>query len=67
MSASVDPGRHQPYPLLRHRKARRRPGKLHEEHTKVVRRVVTDPEFVKDIDWTDKSIEVTETARGGGD
>jgi hypothetical protein len=40
---------------------------LHEEHTKVVRRVVTDPEFVKDIDWTDKSIEVTETARGGGD
>jgi stress response protein YsnF len=35
---------------------------LHEEHAKVVRRVVTDPEFVKDIDWTDKTVEVTETA-----
>ena len=35
---------------------------LHEEHAKVVRRAVADPEFVKDIDWTDKTIEVTETA-----
>jgi len=34
---------------------------LHEEHVKLVRRAVTDPEFVKDIDWTDKTIEVTET------
>jgi hypothetical protein len=40
---------------------------LHEEHAKVVRRAVADPAFVKDIDWTDKTIEVTETARGGGD
>ena len=35
---------------------------LHEEHAKVVRRAVADPEFVKDVDWTDKTIEVTETA-----
>ena len=35
---------------------------LHEEHAKVVRRAVADPAFVKDIDWTDKTIEVTETA-----
>jgi uncharacterized protein (TIGR02271 family) len=35
---------------------------LHEEHAKVIRRAVTDPEFVKDIDWTDKTIEVAETA-----
>ena len=35
---------------------------LHEEHAKVVRRAIADPAFVKDIDWTDKTIEVTETA-----
>jgi uncharacterized protein (TIGR02271 family) len=35
---------------------------LHEEHAKVVRRAVADPDFVKDIDWTDKTIEVTESA-----
>ena len=35
---------------------------LHEEHAKVVRRAVADPEFVKDIDWTDKTVEVAETA-----
>jgi hypothetical protein len=40
---------------------------LHEENAKVVRRAVADPAFVKDSDWTDKTIEVTETARGGGD
>jgi uncharacterized protein (TIGR02271 family) len=35
---------------------------LHEEHAQVVRRAVADPNFVKDIDWSDKTIEVTETA-----
>ena len=34
---------------------------LHEEHTDVVRKSVSDPSFVKDIDWTDRTIEVTET------
>jgi uncharacterized protein (TIGR02271 family) len=35
---------------------------LHEEHAEVVRRAISDPAFVKDIDWTDRTIEVTETA-----
>jgi uncharacterized protein (TIGR02271 family) len=35
---------------------------LHEEHAQVVRRAVADPNFVKDIDWSDTMIEVTETA-----
>jgi len=35
---------------------------LHEEHAQVVRRAVTDPKFIKDIDWSDQTIEVTETA-----
>jgi len=35
---------------------------LHEEHAEVVRRAVADPSFVKDIDWTDRTIDVTETA-----
>jgi uncharacterized protein (TIGR02271 family) len=34
---------------------------LHEEHASVVRRAVSDPAFLKDIDWSDKTIEVTET------
>ncbi|HXW55600.1 MAG TPA: YsnF/AvaK domain-containing protein [Candidatus Cybelea sp.] len=34
---------------------------LHEEHTEVARRAITDPAYVKDIDWTDRMIEVTET------
>jgi uncharacterized protein (TIGR02271 family) len=34
---------------------------LHEEHAKVVRRAITDPKFLQDVDWTDKTIEVTET------
>jgi uncharacterized protein (TIGR02271 family) len=34
---------------------------LHEEHVKVVRRAVTDPTSVQDIDWSDKTVEVTET------
>jgi stress response protein YsnF len=35
---------------------------LHEEHTRVIRRASTDPTFLRDVDWTDKTIEVTETA-----
>jgi uncharacterized protein (TIGR02271 family) len=35
---------------------------LHEEHVQVLRRAITDPNYVRDIDWTDKTIEVTETA-----
>lgn len=35
---------------------------LHEEHADVMRRAVADPEFLKEIDWADKTIEVTETA-----
>lgn len=35
---------------------------LHEEHASVVRRAVSDPSYVKDIDWTDATIDVEETA-----
>ena len=35
---------------------------LHEEHAEILRRAVTDPKFLADVDWTDKSIEVIETA-----
>ena len=35
---------------------------LHEEHADVLRRAVTDPKYVGDIDWADKEIEVVETA-----
>ncbi|MBV8552542.1 MAG: YsnF/AvaK domain-containing protein [Acidobacteriaceae bacterium] len=35
---------------------------LHEEHAEVVRRAVENPEFISDIDWEDKTIEVAETA-----
>jgi uncharacterized protein (TIGR02271 family) len=35
---------------------------LHEEHAEMVRRAVSDPALVKDIDWTDKTIEITETS-----
>jgi uncharacterized protein (TIGR02271 family) len=35
---------------------------LHEEHAEVVRRAVSDPNYVKDIDWSDSTIEVLETA-----
>jgi stress response protein YsnF len=34
---------------------------LHEEHTRVMRRASADPNFVKDIDWTDKTFLVTES------
>lgn len=35
---------------------------LHEEHAQVVRRAVTDPKYIADIDWSDKEYDVTETA-----
>ena len=35
---------------------------LHEEHADVVRKAITDPSYVADIDWSDKAFEVTETA-----
>ena len=35
---------------------------LHEEHADVVRRAISDPSYVQDIDWTDRTIDVTETA-----
>ena len=35
---------------------------LHEEHAEVVRRAVADPSYVKDIDWSDSTMEIKETA-----
>jgi hypothetical protein len=35
---------------------------LHEEHAALLRRAVTDPKFVGDIDWAHKDIQVIETA-----
>lgn len=35
---------------------------LHEEHVEVMRRAISDPAYVKEIDWSDKTIELTETA-----
>ena len=34
---------------------------LHEEHCEVVRRAITDPNYIKDIDWSEQVIEVTDT------
>ena len=33
-----------------------------EEHAEVVRRAVSDPSYIKDIDWSDKTVEVLETS-----
>jgi uncharacterized protein (TIGR02271 family) len=33
---------------------------LHEEHARIFRRATTDPEYLRGIDWTDKTIEVAE-------
>jgi uncharacterized protein (TIGR02271 family) len=35
---------------------------LHEEHAAMTRRPVNDAGLVKDIDWSDKTFEITETA-----
>lgn len=34
---------------------------LHEEHAEVLRRAIANPEFISDVDWTDKTIEVNES------
>jgi len=35
---------------------------LHEEHASVARRAVSDPSYIRDIDWSDRTIEVAETS-----
>jgi uncharacterized protein (TIGR02271 family) len=35
---------------------------LHEEHAEVLRRAVTDPKYIGDVDWADSALEVRETA-----
>jgi uncharacterized protein (TIGR02271 family) len=35
---------------------------LHEEHADIIRRAVTDPKYIGEIDWGDSTIEVVETA-----
>ncbi|MBV9037412.1 MAG: DUF2382 domain-containing protein [Acidobacteriaceae bacterium] len=35
---------------------------LHEEHAEVMRRAVSDPNYLGDVDWSDKTIEVKEMA-----
>jgi len=35
---------------------------LHEEHAAVLRRTIKDPTYLKDVDWSDRTIEVEETA-----
>ncbi len=35
---------------------------LHEEHAEVVRKAITSPSSIADVDWSDKSYEITETA-----
>jgi uncharacterized protein (TIGR02271 family) len=35
---------------------------LHEEHARVIRRASTDQAFVRDVDWSDRTIEVVEMA-----
>ena len=34
---------------------------LHEEHAEVIRRAISNPTYRKDIDWSDKVIDITET------
>jgi len=35
---------------------------LHEEHAQVLRRAISDPDYIADVDWSDKMIEVIESA-----
>lgn len=35
---------------------------LHEEHADMIRRAVSDPKYIGEIDWADSTIEVVETA-----
>jgi hypothetical protein len=34
---------------------------LHEEHAQVIRRAISDPDYLRNVDWTDKTVEITET------
>jgi hypothetical protein len=34
---------------------------LHEEHARVLRRASAEPNYIRNIDWTEKTIEITET------
>jgi hypothetical protein len=35
---------------------------LHEEHAEVLRKAISDPKYIGEIDWADGTIEVIETA-----
>jgi len=35
---------------------------LHEEHVRVIRRAISDPGSMRNIDWTEKTVEFEETA-----
>ena len=35
---------------------------LHEEHAEVLRKAISDPKYIGEIDWADQEIEVVETA-----
>jgi uncharacterized protein (TIGR02271 family) len=35
---------------------------LHEEHAEVLRRAITDPAYVGELDWSDRTIEIVESA-----
>jgi len=35
---------------------------LHEEHVEVIRRAISDPAYVRNLEWADKTMELTETA-----
>ena len=35
---------------------------LHEEHAQIIRRAAKDPSFVGDVDWADRTIDMTEMA-----
>jgi stress response protein YsnF len=47
---------------LRNRKPVGQQITLHEEHYEISRREVNDPQLARDIDWKDRTIEVTETS-----
>jgi uncharacterized protein (TIGR02271 family) len=35
---------------------------LHEEHASIARRAITDQNYIEDVDWSERTIEVAETA-----
>lgn len=34
---------------------------LHEEHAEIMRKAISDPTYIRDIDWSDQVVEITET------